>query len=370
MPTKSLLIDDVQYLDYLRTRKTFPLHIHWDGSIPAEDIFAMAQTRGRQLVLPEVDIDENPIPYISKRERLINSVETLRRFQMDLRHYRIIDVFAVPISFMQTKQDLIDTAVAHCRYLKSQNSPYAESRFAPQYHTTEGLALDQVIGSALEGFEKGREETGVVVKLIISIGREADPSVGKEVVKAALRYQGSVVGIDLACEERGNPPEKHYPAFALTFDSSLKRTIHAGEMCGEEENLKNIYTAITLLRANGISHAIPLHKKNYQGHNLIDLMIKGAIRLEANPICNSNFFIDDIANLHLEELMNAGVLVTINPDDPAMWQNGDLVYNLYALGKMYGDGFVQAAIRNSILAAWGLSAAEKQRYLTAFELIS
>ncbi len=67
--------------------------------------------------------------------------------------------------------------------------------------------------------------------------------------------------------------------------------------------------------------------------------------------------------LHLDELVQAGVLVTINPDDPAMWKNGDLVDNLYFLGKLYGDDFVRKVTANSIRTAWGLSDREKETYL-------
>lgn len=90
-------------------------------------------------------------------------------------------------------------------------------------------------------------------------------------------------------------------------------------MCDEKENLKNIYTAITLLCVNGIGHAIPLHKRFYRGHDLVELMVTQSIRLESNPVCNYQFFISDIADLQLHKLVDLGVIVTINPDDPAMW---------------------------------------------------
>lgn len=354
MPKKLLVIDDPAYLEELRQKKVPALHIHWDGSLPAEELFALAQKRGRELLLPEKDVLGNGIPYASPQERVIDSAEKLREFQMSLlKKYSIVDVFSVPVGFMQTKEDLTATAVAHCRYLKEQNIPYAESRFAPQYHTFGGLSLDQIIGYTLEGFAQGKEESGVTVKPIICIGREASPGLGETVVKAALQYEGQIVGIDLACDERGHPPEKHYPAYKLTFDTSLRRTVHVGEMCSEEENLRNIFTAITFLWADGLGHATPLWKRYYQKHDLWEMILERNIRIESNPVSNYNFFIENIEDLHLDTLVNAGLLVTINPDDPAMWQYGDLVYNLYFLGKLYGNEFVEKVIRNSYQARWG-----------------
>ena len=365
MPNKlPLTIDDNEYLEALRKKKTFPLHLHIDGSIPVGTLFSMAKKRGRVLKLPKKDANEQEISYSSEKERIIDSEEKLREFQYGLlSKYHINDVFDIPISFMQTRDDIVETCVALSHYLRTQNSPYAEVRFAPQYHLTQGLSLTQVIGYALEGLAKGREETGVTTRLIASIDRKVDVERAIDIVNAVLCFRNEVLGIDLACVENGNPPEKHYEAVKLTFGTQLKRTFHAGEMCSEEENLKNIYTSLTLLQAHGISHAIQLHKRFYRGYDLIEMMVSNGVRLESNPISNYNFFINSVADLHLDQLLDKGVFVTINPDDPAMWPQGDLVYGLYHLGKLYGLKFVDKVIRNSVLCAWGLKTEEKMSYL-------
>lgn len=356
-------IDDLTYFESIKKIKVFPLHIHWDGSIPAEDLFSMAKARNKELLLPEHDINGEKIIYETQDKRIIHSPAELRSYMTNLRKYNLIDVFSVATGFMQTKEDLIATAVAHCKYLKSQNAFYAETRFAPQYHTFNGLSIEQAINFAVEGFEQGKSETGVDVRLIICIGREADAETGIKIADAAIYCEkhlpGRIVGIDLACEERGNPPEKHYPAFKQTFDTPLKRTVHAGEMCDEATNLCNIATSVYLLRADGLGHAIQLYKDK----GLMDTVKWKKIRIESNPVCNNFFFGTNIADLHLDELVNAGILVTINPDDPAMIPNGDLAHNLYHLGKLYGNAFVDKVIENSIKSAWGLSGEEKEKYL-------
>lgn len=356
---KPLSFPDKAYLRQCQNRKTYLNHIHWDGSIPAEFLFQFYQKQGKPLLLPEKDVSGNLIAYKSERERVIDTAEKLRQFQQGLlTKYGIVDVFAVPIGAMQTKEDIIAMAVAHCHYLQEQNTFGTESTFAPQYHCEKGLSLSQIIGYAVEGFAQGKEETGISVKPIIAIGREASPELGEAVVRAALEFVGKIAGVGLVCFEPGNPPEKHYHAFKLTFDSDLNRTIHAGEMCSEKENLENIYTSLTLLKANGIAHAIPLHKRMYKHHDLVELMIRNNVRLEVNPISNYNFFINDIADLHLDKLMCDEVMVTINPDDPAMWPNGDMAHNLYVVGKLYGEEFVDKVIENSIKTAWGLKPAD------------
>lgn len=345
---------DTSYLTEMRQKKTFINHIHWDGSLPVEYVFDAYQKKGRPLSLPEKDLQGNEIT-----DRLIDSPEKLREFQNGLlKKYGIVDVFSVPTGLMQTKEDLVATAVAHCKYLKEHNVAYAESRFAPQYHTFAGLTMEQVIGYALSGFDIGQRESKITVRPIICIGREASPEKGIDIVKAALYFKEYIAGIDIACDENNNPPEKFYEAFKLTFDTELKRTVHADEMVSEEEGIRNIFTSITKLRADSLGHAIHLYKSPM----LIDLVSSKNIRLESNPISNAQFFIKDVADLHLDELVRKGVLVTINPDDPSMWANGDIENNLYAVGKLYGHSFVDQVIKNSIATAWGLSDSEKDAY--------
>ncbi|MBU2612370.1 MAG: hypothetical protein KKB62_01465, partial [Nanoarchaeota archaeon] len=192
-------------------------------------------------------------------------------------------------------------------------------------------------------------ETGVRVNPIICINREISSEESKKIIKSALKFQGrGIVGVDLACYEPGNPPEKHKKAIEMTFDSSLKRTFHVGEMCGEEENLRNIETVLNNFRPHGISHAVDLWRRN----DLIDKLVENKIRLESNPISNYNFFINKLEDLHLDELMKKSVLITINPDDPMMWPNGEMVHNLYQMGKIYGNEFVEKALENAKETAW------------------
>ena len=347
---KKLVISDPEYLEILKKQKINLFHIHWDGAIPPKAIYDLSKKKGLDLELPEFDINNEPIQYSFESEKKLDSVKRIMDFQRALRKYKMVDVFNLAINLMQTKENLIELAVEHCRYLKDQNVEYAEVRFAPQYHTKEDLTIEQVIGYSIEGFEKGTEETGVKIKLILTIGREIDSEDSVKLVKEFLKFKNDkrIWGIDLAGEEIGNPPEKHFDAFKLTFDTPFKRTVHAGEMCGDEIlNLKNIYTALTLLKANAIGHAIPLYKRYYKNHDLIQLFLENNVRLESNPISNYTFFIDNIEDLHLDEVLDAGVLITINPDDPAMWDFGDEAYNLYFLGKLYGDNFINKIIEYS-----------------------
>lgn len=358
-----LAIHDQAYFDSIKQKKTFPLHIHWDGSIPAESLFHIAQQRNIPLKYPMRDANGNPKSYASEGERIIKTPGELGTFLTNFEQFHFLDLFAMPVSFMQEGKDIEDMALAHASYLASHNSPYAETRFAPHYHTQKGLSMEEVVDHAVAGFQKGKELYNVDTRLILCIGREITESEGVEVSKAAVKmnrkYPTMVLGLDLACEEGPYPPEKHLKAFQETFGTPVRRTVHAGEMCSEEENLKNIRTALYELKADGLGHAIPLHKDQ----DLIDYVVENKVRIESNPVSNLGW-IEKIDDLHLDELVDKGVLITINPDDPAMIAHSDMAHNLYHVGKLYGDSFVDTVIGNSIKAAWGLTPKEKKEYLS------
>ncbi|NQU97989.1 hypothetical protein HQ533_00840 [Candidatus Woesearchaeota archaeon] len=328
-------------------------HVHIDGALDAEDVLSIIHKKNLRLNLPY-------------NEGLIDSSEKIKQLWRGWGYYKFLDQFGLVTGLMQSPEDLKTIAKNHVTYIASQNIIYLETRFAPQYHLKKGLSLNQVMGYVLEGLQEGAEKTGITTNLIISIGRETDIEKSKKVVKAALTYQDrGVVGIDLACEENNNPPEKHYDAFKMTFDSNLKRTLHSGEMCETfEENLKNIETSIDLMRADGISHAINLRNSEYH----IQKMIEKGIRLESNPISNKTLkIINDVHDLRLDYLLNKRIPVTVNSDDPSMWSNGSLTDNLYEVTKLYGLDFLKKVLGNQIKYAFGLNDKEKKYLLSETE---
>ena len=139
-------------------------------------------------------------------------------------------------------------------------------------------------------------------------------------------------------------------------------------MCSTKENLANIYEAIFTLKANGLGHALPLYQRYYGEYDLLEAMRENHIRLESNPISNLVVTgLKDPKDLHLKELLEQGILVTINSDDPAMWPSGSLAYNLYIMAEYYGEPFIHQVIANAIKAAFGLTEEEKTKLLQKFK---
>ncbi len=265
----------------------------------------------------------------------------------------IVDRFYPIIGLMQTDETIQEVGRTYVKELKKDGIIYAEGRFAPHYHTAEGMTHAEVIESMLEGLKAGCEETGIQANLIVAFGREVGIGVAEEVISQALRYEGrGVVGIDIGGKEEGNPPERFQNAFRLTFDSKLRRTAHAGEGAGSvDQSLRNIRNSISLLRADRIGHAVNLANDR----ELINLARERGVAVEMNPVSNLTLqHIHALRELGLDRLLSSGVTVTVNSDDPAIWPNGSLSENFVAVCTAYDFGLeeVDTLIINSLRAAF------------------
>jgi adenosine deaminase len=248
----------------------------------------------------------------------------------------IVDRFRPITGLMQTEEIIRDVGVSYVKAQKEDGVAYAEGRFAPQYHTREGLSLKDVIVNMADGLAEGSEKYGVKTALIVGIGREAPPRLGVQVAKAASS-SGRVVALDLCGSEAGNPPTRFREAFEVATASGLKATVHSGEGAGSlERNLRNIEEAITLLGANRLGHAVPLANSE----RLLELVLRKSIAIETNPVSNLALHnIEDLKELGIDRILARGIKVTVNSDDPALWPRGNLSDVYSRVCQAYGFGF-------------------------------
>ena len=361
----------IAYLQYLEVMNFFPLHIHWEGSLPIDFLFSRSLQRGKDLMLPCTDYYGNKIIYRSRERKQISDPASLKAFMQSPRKYSIDDILKVPLDVMQSRENLILAAEALSKDLKRQNCVYAEVRFSPQYHIREGLSIEEAIESAAEGFYEANTKGGADVKLILTMGRELSRDEGKSLMRKFVSmhrsYPSMILGVDLGNESSGHPAIKHYDAISLTFDTPLKRTIHVGECIDEDQSINAIREVLTYLRPDGISHAVSL----YKDPDLVDHIIKNNIRVEFNPLSNQITLEKDIHNdLRIDKLITGAkmhdknILATINPDNPKLIENATMYHNMFAFDQMYGRTFIEEVTKNSIIASWGLTPEEKRSYLS------
>src|SRR6201981_2103955 len=161
--------------------------------------------------------------------------------------------FAHTIAVMQTEEALERVAYEQAEDLSGDGVVYFETRFAPLFHTQEGLTHQQVVSAVLKGLERGRKDFGIRSGLIICAMRNMDVSLEMAELAVDFRERG-VVGFDLAGEEGGFPPKKHVDAFHYIQRQNFNITIHAGEGFGKE----SIWQAIQYCGAHRIGHGTRL----------------------------------------------------------------------------------------------------------------
>jgi len=319
------------------------LHSHIDGSIPFRELSRIARENHREIMTRRGSVLANAGAFFD-----FVTGDGYHTFLSE-----ILDRFYPILGLMQTEETIREVGRTYVNELKKDGIIYAEGRFAPHYHTVEGMTQADVIESMLEGLKAGSEETGVHANLIVAFGREVGIGLAEEVVSQALRYEGrGVVGIDIGGKEAGNPPERFQSAFKLTFDSRLRRTAHAGEDAGSvDQSLRNIRNSIMLLRADRIGHAVNLASDRA----LMSLVVERGVALEMNPVSNLTLHhIRSLRELRLDLLLSSGAAVCMNSDDPALWPNGSLSENFVAVCDAYNFGLeeVDALASNSFSSAF------------------
>ena len=224
--------------DVLQSLPKVLLHEHLDGVLRPTTIIELAKS-ARYRELPT----ENP--------------EDLARWfhqganQGSLPKY--LEGFAHTIAVMQTEEALERVAYEQAEDLSADGVVYFETRFAPVFHTREGLTHQQVVSAVLKGLERGQKEFGISPGLIMCAMRNMDVSLEMAELAVDFRERG-VVGFDLAGEEGGFPPKKHVDAFHYIQRQNFNITIHAGEGFGKE----SIWQAIQYCGAHRIGHGTRL----------------------------------------------------------------------------------------------------------------
>jgi len=226
--------------EFVRKLPKVLLHDHLDGGLRPGTIIELAKDFGYNH-LPTT----NPADLASWFHRGAN------RGSLPL----YLEGFAHTCAVMQTEEALERIAYEYMEDMRHDGIVYAEPRFAPALHTSNGLDRSRVVRAVLRGLERGRLEFGVQFGLILCALRNMDPAVSQEIAELAVDSRShGVVAFDLAGEEGGYPPKKHVDAFHFIQRENFNITIHAGEAFGKE----SIWQAIQWCGAHRIGHAVRL----------------------------------------------------------------------------------------------------------------
>ena len=313
------------------------LHIHIEGSLEPELIFALAQRNGVAL------------PYAS--------VEALRAAYAFTDLQSFLDIYYAGASVLLKAEDFHDMAWAYFLRAKADNVIHTELFFDPQTHTARGVPMGTVIEGLSGACRQAQTELGISSALILCFLRHLSEADAFATLEAALPYREHFIGVGLDSSEMGHPPEKFERVFARCRELGLHLVAHAGE----EGPPEYMWQAIDLLKVQRIDHGVAA----LQDPLLMAELAHTRLPLTVCPLSNLKLcVVDDLRDHGLKTMLDAGLCVTINSDDPAYfggYMNANFEQTTLALDLSRDDvialatnsfeaSFIDAARRRACLA--------------------
>jgi adenosine deaminase len=301
------------------------LHIHVEGSLEPELMFALARRNGVRL------------PYAS-----VEAVGQAYRFG-NLQDF--LDLYYQGMSVLVMEQDFYDLAWAYFERAHADNVRHVEMFFDPQGHTSRGISFATVIEGLSRAIADAGRKLGVNASLIMCFLRHLDEADAERTLDCALPFKDRIVGIGLDSSECGNPPGKFKRVFDRAREAGFFLTAHAGE----EGPPSYVWEALDVLGVARIDHGV----RAIEDEPLVDRLARERIPLTVCPLSNVRLrVVEDLAHHPLRRMLEKGVAVTVNSDDPAYF--GGYVqenYRAAAQALRLGRDEIAAIVRNGIAAS-------------------
>ena len=314
--------------------------MHIEGSLEPELIFALAKRNNVAL------------PY--------SSVEDLRAAYAFTDLQSFLDIYYAGASVLLKEQDFYDMAMAYLERAHADNVIHTEMFFDPQTHTERGVAMDVVIDGLHRACADAKVKWGINALLILCFLRHLSEESAFDTLNAALPLRSKFIGVGLDSSEVGHPPEKFARVFAKCKREGLRLVAHAGE----EGPPAYIWQALDVLEVERIDHGV----RCLEDAGLVARLAKDRIPLTVCPLSNLKLkVVDDMREHPLKKMLDAGLCVTLNSDDPAYfggYMNTNWEATFAALDLTATDAVTLA--RNSFEAAF-VDEATREGYLARLD---
>ena len=329
----------------LRAMPKAELHIHIEGSLEPELIFALAQRNG--LTLPYASVDALRSAY---------AFTNLQSF---------LDIYYAGASVLLHEQDFYELALAYLARAATDNVVRAEIFFDPQTHTARGVSMETVVRGLHRACVDARARFGISAALIMSFLRHLSEEDAFATLEQAMPFLDHIIGVGLDSSELGHPPEK----FARVFARCRALGLHVVAHAGEEGPPAYIWGALDVLKAERIDHGV----QAVHDAALVRRLAAERIPLTVCPLSNQKLCVfPELAQHNLPQLLAAGLVATVNSDDPAYFGgyiNDNFRQTFAALPALTAQHAWQLA-RNSFEASFAAEAerrAWQQRLDACFE---
>ncbi|WP_286834651.1 MULTISPECIES: adenosine deaminase [Acinetobacter] len=329
-------------LELIQAMPKAELHVHIEGTFEPELMFAIAQR------------NEIAIPY--------QSVEEVRQAYNFHNLQSFLDIYYAGANVLIYEQDFYDLAWAYFEKCAEDNVVHTEMFFDPQTHTDRGIAFETVLNGLQRACDDAAEKLGITSHLIMCFLRHLSEEAAFETLEQALPYKDQIIGVGLDSSEVGHPPSKFERVFAKAREAGFLIVAHAGE----EGPAEYVWEALDLLKVNRIDHGV----RSEEDPALMQRLIAEKMPLTVCPLSNLKLcVVDDMQQHNIRRLLQQGVHVTVNSDDPSYF-GGYMNDNFIAIAEaldLSNDELKQLAI-NSFEASF-ISEADKANWISKIKAL-
>jgi adenine deaminase len=311
---------------FIRGLPKAELHLHIEGSLEPEQMFAFGQR------------NKVAIPYRSVEEvRAAYAFSNLQDF---------LDIYYQGANVLMTEEDFRDLTLAYFARLHADGGKHAEIFFDPETHTDRGLAFSIAIDGLLSGMKEAESRYGITSKLIMCFLRHLDEASSLRTLKSAEPYLDRIAGVGLDSSEKGHPPSKFARVFKAAKERGLKIVAHAGE----EGPPAYVHEALDILRVDRIDHG----NRALEDAALVQRLVREGMTLTVCPLSNLKLcVVMDLKDHPMKRMLDLGLKATCNSDDPAYF-GGYIAENFIRTAQAVNltrDDIVQLA-KNSFTGAF------------------
>ena len=282
--------ENTEIIEYIKKTPKTELHLHIEGTLEPKHMFELAKRNNVS------------IPYNN-----IEEVKSAYNFQnLD----SFLNIYYQGLKVLIHEKDFFDLTWAYVLKCIEDNIVHTEIFFDPQAHLDRGVSFDTVINGIDKALKKANIEFGLTSKIIMCFLRHLDEQSGFKVLNQALKHKDKIIAVGLDSSELGHPPKKFEKLFKKAREGGFLTVAHAGE----EGPPEYIWDSLNFLKVKRIDHGVQCLKDE----KLVEELKKTQIPLTVCPLSNVKLCVfDKLENHNIKKMLNQGLRVMINSDDPA-----------------------------------------------------
>ncbi|MGA9271501.1 MAG: adenosine deaminase [Lutimonas sp.] len=291
--------------NFIKNLPKAELHLHIEGTFEPELMFEIAKRNN--IDIPYASVDE------LKKAYAFNCLQDF------------LDIYYQGAQVLLHEQDFYDLTYSYLEKCDQQNVRHTEIMFDPQTHTERGISFETVITGIHKACVAAKKNFGISTLLIMSYLRHLSEEEAFKTLEESLPYKDWITAVGLDSSEKGNPPSK----FKRVFEASVAEGYIPLAHAGEEGDADYVWEALDLLKIVRIDHG----NNSLQDESLVREIVKRDLALTVCPLSNKSLkVVDDLSEHPLKKMMNLGMKVTVNSDDPAYF-GGQVNQNFIAIQK-------------------------------------